>query len=414
MRHTQHTMTVTNIVAETSRGGIHIGKFQHTHTDATMIDGDFAGMLTPLLSVYNQMYTVMNMASLTHFSIFGPGVAELLDKGSDNVAARVAPAPTSTAKSSISRMATFAINGLDSALNLLADQLDHEALADVDSQKYNLVRSMSFCRQWLSHMRAFLHGAQRELSRLVSRHLQVLATELENSVPRWSALFPLGPIDWDLAAGRLLAHPRRSSVAPLIKVTKNIMNEFNNMRASFTSDAMIDSSISAFVADCLSNAEDYLLVTAAVNTLVNHHRLSNAAAQAQEIIDIGSRKASFAFPDCLKLALQSATMGKPPTQAGHKRLAPDDVAADSAQASASTASKFQKLDKFSRLSTIKSEAGESSHTQPEGATTRPVAMATASSASSAGTSAAAPSSSTKAPMASGLSRPARSARKRVT
>lgn len=409
MRHTQHTLMITHIVAETSRGCIHIGKFQHSHAEATMIDCDLGGLLSALLALYNQMYTVMVMAAMTHFSIFGAGVADIFqDKSCGSASTRIAT--PSSSSSSISRTVIVAINGLDSALRLLDEHLGHDALTDIDSQKYNLVRSMSFCKQWFSHMRSFLHGAQSELTRIVSRHLQSRATELENSVPRWNALFPpAGNIDWDLVTARLLAHPRRSSVAPLIKATKSIMNDFNTMRSTFTSGASIDSSIMAFLNDCIGNAEGYLLVAAAVNTLVNHARLHNGPANAQEIIDIGAKKPNFDFPDSLKLALQDATVGRTPVgiRIEKRAMAPSDAIP--------TASKLLKLDPSERRR-IKSEAPDGP--DPHASAVAGVEGASASSAAPVATASAqvtAPAEAqTKVPVTTGLSRPARAARKRTT
>lgn len=286
---------------------------------------------------------------------------------------------------------------MQATLKSFESQLASGDIAEADDSKYHLVRSLSFCKSWSAQMCAFLAGCQAEVCKLTTRHLQSRAEDLENSVPRWLSLFPRGQeIDWALASARVLAHPRRSMVTPLVKSIKCVLHRLDSHLKVWGCSAKIDIAISAFVADTLNTAEVYLLVVAAVNTLttMKGRTLGN---HAQEILDFGANRQGFDFPESLKSALQQATLGTTPSLS-------DALAGQRAADSRSSATASE-----SSAKRIKKEPDAQAMPGPEGPAQGSIPGPSGSS-SGAAPAPTLVTGSTKAPVATSLSRPKRAIR----
>lgn len=119
-----------------------------------------------------------------------------------------------------------------------------------------------------------------------------------------------------------LSHPKRPVVGPLVQSIKKLLAELEKNKVAWGSECGIEPGVSVFVASTISQAEAYMLVTAAVNTIVVQAGTPGYSTHAQEILDISAKKATGQLPDVLKEALQRATAG----QVVFSRGAPKDTA----------------------------------------------------------------------------------------
>lgn len=290
--------------------------------------GELCGQI---LGLFSELHSVMLMASVVHSVLFGPESSELFS------GALVKHMAHGSGDKGSSAQGVLAYEHAIGALGALRGALDNTALvltgdiATIDLEQYKLCRSMTFCRNWVAQMFAYLAGCQMEFFRCGSKRLQSLTEDLESSLPRWRSLFPGGqPIDWDLVVARILNHPKRQQVPHMVKRIRTLSAELQRCQDAWGCGAAIDNGILSFIADTSATAECYLLIAAGVNTLVHQSKTASYCRMAQEVLDISAKKADGSgLPDTLKLALQRASAGEQVVAQAKEGAATEAVAAKS-------------------------------------------------------------------------------------
>lgn len=307
--HIKRSMSVAQALVQTARSDILMASWQYSHETATPMGCEAGGMASQVIMCFSQLFTVMLFVASSHHYVFNADPSTLF-----GTFAKPAAAPTDnthkTANPHLSQVALGSIFNLHGSLQKLDMMLNADAFANFDAMGFYLCRTINFVQNWSSQVRCFTLGCISRVMELSSKHLHDRVEELDSAVPRWDALFPAGVApDWNLISTRILMHPRRNMVMPLIKHINAVTRDLENLRAATDATISLDPGIQSFIKTTLATAENYMLICAGVNTIMMPPSASTIRS-SQEVLDISGKSMTIELPDSSKQALQQAACGK--------------------------------------------------------------------------------------------------------
>lgn len=176
----------------------------------------------------------------------------------------------------------------------------------IDASSFALKFPIGACRQWLAAAAVF-HDRSCEDIRLTTEKLHESSSALEQATPRWPVLFAGGSMDKALAKSRILGNPSRPLLRPTMQFLQAIREDIVTVMSAWGIDhpPALHSEI-AFSSNAHAAAEDLLIVTAAVNTLLHSRDKKTTAVMANEVLTIAKQRPEFMIPEVLRLHLEAA------------------------------------------------------------------------------------------------------------
>lgn len=304
MPHTSEMMVVTSLIKSTALDpGFCFDCLQHTVDQAKYMTGlECAAML----ELYCQWYSVMCISACLHDMIWQDNASIFVlpfAKVADNKAGPSRPLGLKAEVVHMMKNFNASISELDS----LAQKL---IVAGVDSRGFNLRRSAAACRQWAENIASYQGGARKHLLSMAGKVLQEQSDTLEGCMPRWDTVCNQKSLDKRLLRARVLDHPRRAQVKPLVSFLKALLGDC----AAFEHEwqEFIDSSVKTFVTGTIAAATHYLVISAAANTILNFSKSDRASKMADEVLAIADKQSGdFTLPDPMRRLLLSMSVGMP-------------------------------------------------------------------------------------------------------
>lgn len=224
--HVQRCIAFSHMLSLTSRGQVLASGWQHTPNEAKLLsdDGD-GGLCKWVLTTFSSMHTVMLWAALVQNFLWGAARSELFQPFKPGAKASGTANDPTGVFGMVSATALDAMSNLKAALAKFSTELSSPVADAQQLAPYNLVRPLSFCRQWCSQVGSFLRGSQVEFACAASNFMKDFASDLESATPRWDALFPSRQaVDWTLVNSRILQHAKRPLVGPMARALKAVKN----------------------------------------------------------------------------------------------------------------------------------------------------------------------------------------------
>lgn len=244
------------------------------------------GHLCILLGVYTWVHSAMITASALHMSLFVNDDAGVASKQESDQGTTMA----SGIQCGGGRVVRL-INSLKAELKQLVPRVT--SLDIYDKQGYQLKKSMSHCRSWVRQLEFFLKGCQLCHVGNWSTALKADAEELEGIIPRWEVVFEHGELNTALARERILSHPKRSRISPLTKGLTKQVKEWESCLRSWGLDDAIEDCTKSFLRSTVLMGNNFLIIAAGLNTVLNMRQLRQGAAQAQEVLDFISKSSQY-------------------------------------------------------------------------------------------------------------------------
>jgi hypothetical protein len=159
-------------------------------------------------------------------------------------------------------------------------------------------------------MSVFLKGTRLRVLALAGQELKKQADVLEGSVPRWDTVTKQDTLDEPLCKARILEHSKRPLVKPLVSFLKATRKRCTAMEKDWKLPPQLDQSTLNFIDATAESGGQYLMVAAAINTIVHFKRAARASTMAEEVLEI-ARSCGFGFPTCVHEALSKMSKGMP-------------------------------------------------------------------------------------------------------
>jgi len=335
-------------------GGYFFDALQHSFGAAIALAGPLCGKL---LIVYSQMHTVMVLAAVVNGMLFADA-AELFDLP---FAKTAAGDPAASQNCGFKLEPLNALVMLKHALSALEDMF--APLSGVDAAGHNLHKSVAYCKQWHANVQRFLDGVRIHFLQATVAVLKNHADKLESAVPRWEVVFSDAQWDSDLAKQRILDAPKRATVKPLTVFIKAVMKKSEELHSSWRlRSKLFDPGEKSFLKATVDSGSKYLMVTAAVNTLIHFQGTARGPKQAEEILHIVSKTtaeeqsdvggagkvAAQILPTVLEQALKHMAAGMPVRNVAGAKQSKDvsdgqSLASTTASGSSSTATSTSAL-----------------------------------------------------------------------
>jgi hypothetical protein len=211
---------------------------------------------------------------------------------------------------------------LEIVLESLGDMMTANKIIDLDSKGYNLKRSISHFTAWANQLKSFFTGCRYHLVYSAGNELKIMAAALDACLPRWEFVFAAEGDTFaeDLAKERVLNHPKRPVINPLTKAIKATKAMLNNIAKDWNLLKLLESS-DTYISSTITTSERYMLVVAALTTVMFHRRTPKAQQQAEEILTFAAKMQkldpAFSLPVPLRMILKAMADGvdKPDTPA---------------------------------------------------------------------------------------------------
>lgn len=224
------------------------------------------------------------------------------------------------------------IQSLVVSLRSLRRLVSSEASVALESTKFILKKPVAQCSQWVSCMEVYLRAAQGMYFERVGADIRRKAEELEASIPRWDVVFA-GGMDTALAKSRLLDNPKRGAVKPLLRFVGNAFKAITTHSAMWKIDSPMDLALQSFVKSSINTGNAYLVLVAAVSTVLFQRGSPKANKTAEEVLSLAKRAENFVMPQVLQQHLEDMVAGVP-TSMQHEPTAKRARASASASSSA--------------------------------------------------------------------------------
>lgn len=304
MPHARHTILLKNLLVDgtcEADGGYRFACFQRIRPDTAPMAGP---LCASLLGVYAQMYTIMASAAAIHQALWATQELFVLPPNR--------PQASSAQHLGVRPEPIHMLRQLGIALND-GDKLLAELVAsNVDSKGFFLLKSVAFCNQWMQNMRSFMLGARASLLKAMGAEAKQQAEILEECVPTWSTvLSKQSALGEQLAKQRVLDHPKRPMVRPLVTFAKSLLAKIDELQSDWNLK-IVEDGTRRFVSAIVDSACQYLVVGAALNTVLFYKRSERAAKMSEEVLAIAAKQADFVLPPLLQAPLEEMLVGMPP------------------------------------------------------------------------------------------------------
>ena len=320
MPHTRQALALKSLLVESTMGdmGVDFGlgfvfePLQHTPASASPLTGTACG---EALLIYSQMYTCMVIAALLNSALWSdnvqlfnlPNVKNVMKKHPGN-------AQETGASSSVGIMAAplAMVKSLAVAIGDLEARLSGNQHG-LDGTGLNLHKSIANCKLWAANMYTFLVGARKRILALAAAELKTQSDILEGSLPRWDAIFKSGTYDMAIAKQKVLEHPKRPMIKPLVSFEKVVLGEVVALSQEWGIASQIKPGTRSLIEATIDAGCQYLTIAAAVNTIANFGHSLKAPAMAEGVLKVVAKQeaAGFAMPECLRTELEAMKVGMP-------------------------------------------------------------------------------------------------------
>lgn len=177
-------------------------------------------------------------------------------------------------------------------------------------------RSGAFCRQWAQNIEAFQHTARKHLMTSTANELKQYTDNLESAMPRWDTICDQPKLDLTLIKERILEHPRRSQVKPLVNFVRALLVQSTSWESEWGKKYLEDRT-RTFVSSTLQAGCHYICITAACNTIVNFQHADKSAQMAENVLSIADKQdGAFKLPLAMRTLLEQVAEGMPPKMPG--------------------------------------------------------------------------------------------------
>ena len=163
-----------------------------------------------------------------------------------------------------------------------------------------------------THRKAFLRQAKETCKDVVET--------LEGSCPRWETVFKTKELDVQEAQTRILNFPKRPMVKPCVKFLRSVKEAAIKCQEDWgLQETPFDIHIQNRCDAATDAGETYMIIVAAVNTVIHMQSAANADQQAENCFKIAEKKKGFEFPALLAKHLKEMQDGHTTTLARVKQ-----------------------------------------------------------------------------------------------
>lgn len=257
-----------------------------------------AAGLSAVLDLYSAMWSAVCIAAFIH-SFLHADLCTASRSSTDNT---VVPG--------------FAV-GLVQAVTALGEHvtnvqalLNNDIYKHMDALTHSLRVPIGACKQWTSGVNMFVTRIKGEAMDHAMKALYSASSTLESATPRWQMVITASAIDDALARGRILKNPHRWMIRPTMGIAALLRDQVTCAAIAWKIEipAAVNSAIS-FCTSAMQAAEELILVTAALNTILTTREKKTAAHMASEVLTLAQKCQGFVFPPILLTKLQNLAEG---------------------------------------------------------------------------------------------------------
>ena len=309
--HVGAVLRVQNVIRMTngvSNDGIHTSAFQNAVGVASAIPFD---VMNALLDVYSQARTVMGTCAAV-----GCAVAEGADALFDYPFVKARVKGDTPTQFGVKPRVVQMLDLLAGTLNALSDYMDAPLLVGVDEKGYNLLKSVSTMKLWHASVDRFKASCHKEVLGLVVSTAHKHAEDVHKLTPQDSYKDALDlDFEQEYAVETILNAPKHVLIKPETKFLAALTDFYDVYAIRWeVTELLWPKPKRLMVSKAIDNGEDFLLVRAAVNAIINADNFADIATTAGEIKTIASKKKTFSFPAAVSARLEALRQVIPQTR----------------------------------------------------------------------------------------------------